>query len=559
MKVNEIHKNIAFPEEGIAIPLTSEAADSRPEIGRGRSGIVYLHNDGQGHELACKVFDSRGLTKLVQWLTLGAPNPYMWNIDAANCAKIRRDILQSLVPVWMEGEVKVAGARAVVWNSTQTTFELRTRFVHGRAASLYHSLRDDQHDEALCLWQQTMPKLRSHLKQSGFDGLLWQAGIGNPVALNNFLFERSGQEWQTDQSVAGDGCWVWIDLESGVPAIFPASLKVFFQYSLAQWWRLGRPLFDDVDVNCLNDYLQSNAEELQLALGEDGYETIKLNATSLAEHQHKWKSIGRLHASIQYRLAQGEIDELQANYYSKHWIRWFLSEAGRGMRAFTRALRGLFVSIGKYVLQFNFLNFVRSGWRFLISQKYREAMVHRYLDGRIEIWSGRGQLSDAHAQVLREQIGSPDSSVYITDFGIHIAIKPAVKATQYWLLPALFAFGVLGGPTTAFLILTGGALGRSAYTAGRMIQSFAKGYERPWIALVVGVFPLIGNLAYPTQMVYSAGGKDEKLARFMLDDAFSRLGRHFPIWGGEDTWTEHLFNRIPGNFIRYWVQRRQRL
>jgi hypothetical protein len=134
-----------------------------------------------------------------------------------------------------------------------------------------------------------------------------------------------------------------------------------------------------------------------------------------------------------------------------------------------------------------------------------------------------------------------------------------VKATQYWLLPTLFAFGVLGGPITAFLILTGGALGRSAYTAGRMIQSFLKGYERPWIALVVGVFPLIGNLAYPTQMVYSAGGKDEKLARFMLDDAFSRIGRHFPIWGGEDTWTEHLFNRIPGNFIRYWVQRRQRL
>jgi hypothetical protein len=56
---------------------------------------------------------------------------------------------------------------------------------------------------------------------------------------------------------------------------------------------------------------------------------------------------------------------------------------------------------------------------------------------------------------------------------------------------------------------------------------------------------LIGNLAYLTQRAYSAGAKDEKLARFMLDDAFSRIGRHFTIWGGEGTWSEHVFSRIP--------------
>jgi hypothetical protein len=557
MALKEIQEGTTVSENANDKVVILEPGDSRPEIGRGRSGIVYLHNDGNGQELACKVFDSRGLTKLVQWLILGAPNPYMWNIDAANCTKIRRDLLQSLVPIWMEGKVTVAGARTAVWNSTQNTFELRTRYVHGRAARLYHSLKDNLDDEAVCLWQQTMPKLRSHLEHAGFDGLLWQAGIGNPVALNNFLFEGTSREAQTDKPLADDGCWVWIDLESGVPAIFPVSLKVLFQYSLAHWWRLGRPLFDDVDVVRLNDYLQSNAEELQLALGENGYESLKLNAARLGEHQHKWKSIGRLQSSILYRLAQGEIDDLQADYYSNHRFRWVFSEVGRAVRAFPRALRRSLLSLWKYILKFDFLNIIRNGWRFLVSQKYREEMVHGYLDGRIGKWSDRGQLSDIHAQSLREQIGSPDSSVYIMDFGIHIAIKPAVKAAQYWLLPALFAFGMLGGATTAFLILTGGALGRSTYTAGRIIQSIVRGNERPWIALVVGVFPIIGNLAYPTQMIYSAGGKDEKLARFMLDDSFSRVGRHFPIWGGEDTWTEHVFNRIPEKFIRYWVHRRQ--
>ena len=112
--------------------------------------------------------------------------------------------------------------------------------------------------------------------------------------------------------------------------------------------------------------------------------------------------------------------------------------------------------------------------------------------------------------------------------------------------------------TLAILIITGGALGRSLYTGWRIIQSAARGTERPWIALGVGALPFVGNLAFPTQMFYSAGGKGQKLARFMLEDGFTRIGRHFPIWGGQDTWTEHAFNLLPGNIIRYWVRLRRR-
>ena len=124
----------------------------------------------------------------------------MWNQDAVECAKIRRNILNLLVPVWTASEVEVAGARAVVWNRAQVTYELQTRFVRGRAASLDHSLRTDQDDEAVNLWRRTMPALRTHLESAGFDGLLWQAGIGNPVALNNFLLEPVSQESQTLQA-----------------------------------------------------------------------------------------------------------------------------------------------------------------------------------------------------------------------------------------------------------------------------------------------------------------------------------------------------------------------
>ena len=47
-------------------------------LGRGRSGEVYLVQSEDG-PLAYKVFGAGGLTKLVQWILLGVPNPYQWS------------------------------------------------------------------------------------------------------------------------------------------------------------------------------------------------------------------------------------------------------------------------------------------------------------------------------------------------------------------------------------------------------------------------------------------------------------------------------------------------
>lgn len=559
MAITEVNKNITMADK-VAEPVTPlvRNTDSQ-EIGRGRSGVVYRTKNSIGQTLACKIFDSRGLTKVVQWITLGAPNPYMWNADAVQCAKIRRDILSLLVPIWTNGEVTVAGAEAAIWNDEFATFELQTRFVPGRAAALHHALRDGVNDEAAVLWRRILPNLRTHLKRAGFDGLLWQAGLGNPVALNNFLYERVDQTQHADPGRSDDGRWVWIDLESGVPALFPISPKVLVRYSLAHWWRSGRPLFDDVDMDRLKNYLRSNAEELRSALGDRGYETVKLKAEHLGEHQYKWKSLGRLHSAIQYRLMQGDIDEVEAEYYLNHQLRWIVKEIRRGIRSSLHTFWRLLVSAYKRLQRIDVLNIARKGWRFLVSQKYREEFVHKYLDGTIESWTRRGQMSDRHAQILRGQIGSPESSVYIADFGIHIAIKPAVKAIQYLLLPSLFALGILSATTVALLILTGGAIGRTTYTMGRLIQSATRGYEYPWVALWVGFLPALGNLAYPSQLLYSIRGEDEKLARFMLDDGFTRIGRHFPIWGGADTWTEHVLNRLPGKSLEFWAIQTGRL
>ena len=81
------------------------------ELGRGRSGVVYVSHESEGVPVARKVFGSHGLTKLVQCVFLGAPNPYVWNEDAIRCAHLRREILADLVERWFGDEIGRASCR----------------------------------------------------------------------------------------------------------------------------------------------------------------------------------------------------------------------------------------------------------------------------------------------------------------------------------------------------------------------------------------------------------------------------------------------------------------
>lgn len=47
------------------------------------------------------------------------------------------------------------------------------------------------------------------------------------------------------------------------------------------------------------------------------------------------------------------------------------------------------------------------------------------------------------------------------------------------------------------------------------------------------------------QLLASSTAERDALARFILYDAFTRLVRNVPIWGGSDSLTEHVFNRLP--------------
>ncbi|MHC5009907.1 MAG: hypothetical protein ACYTG6_03030 [Planctomycetota bacterium] len=510
-------------------------------IGRGRSGVVYRHRDAAGRAAVRKVFDSHGLSKVVQILFLGAPNPYAWDEHAIRSAVLSRQILADLVPYWFGDGVGVADAFDHAWSEEHRAFELRAAFVRGEHVPLRHPLRPDTRREIRSLVHGVMKPLQRRLHEAGFVGLVWQAGRGNPVARNNFLLER--QEGGKDR-------WVWIDLESGVPALFPLNPFELLQFYLPRAVEFRRPLFDDVDARRLRRYLRIHREGLLETCGARRYAEILQSAELLAFHQLRWKSRSRVERSVNYQLRKGRIDAAEAAWYARRPGRWYAREFGRLAVSLVRkagaALRGL----ARRIRDFPYRRTLAGLWKYFTSQAFREEVAQGYVSGRVEAWLQRGQMSAADAEVLMAGVDREEGGVYLTDFGVHLSIKPLVKPLQYWVLPALFAAGVIDAVTLGVLIVAGGPLVRTLYTGWRTLQATVRRRERPWIALGVGTLPMIGNLAYPLQILYSGTEGGSRVAQFLLYDILGAMGRRIPIWGGPDTGSEHAFNAVAGVVAR---------
>ena len=536
-----------------ARPIPSRSAESGPrELGRGRSGVVYLDRDDSGRRIARKVFGARGLTRVVQVLFLGSPNPYVWSEDAVRCAFLRRRILAPLVEHWFAGRLRVAEAVEQTWNEEQRAFELRTEFSPGVPPPLRHSGRGTAgrspgtelvHE----LVHEIMAPLQRRLIEAGFPGLVWQAGKGNPVALNNFLLERLDERQHR---------WTWIDLESGVPALAPIDPRALFGFYVPQSVRLRRPLFDDVDVERLERYLEREAEALRLLHGDEALRELRSAALTLGDCQTRWKSLRRHERAIGHALARGRLSRERAEWFRSRPVRWYAGEAARYSRA---ALRRAWAAPGwlvRAVARSPWRAGARFAWSFATSGRFRKRVARHFVAGRIRAWERRGQLSRPEARHLRTHLEREESSAYLTDFAVHVALKAPVKAFEYWILPAAWAVGWIGEGTLALGLLVAGPAVRTLYTSVRCAQSLRRGRELPLVALGTGLLPVVGNLAYPTQILYSSTEEEDDLARFILYDGCARLGRHVPIWGGADTLTEHVFNRLPDRVVG--LRRRRR-
>lgn len=364
--------------------------------------------------------------------------------------------------------------------------------------------------------------------------------MGNPVALNNFLLEHLD---------GGGHRFCWIDLESGVPALAPADPRALFGFYLPESWRLGRPLFDDVDHARLERYLDEQAVTLRERVGAQAFEELRGQAAALAHHQTRWKTLRRHERGIGHALARGRLSEERAEWFRSRPVRWYTLETAHYLSSTFHRTQSALAWLARWVARIPWRANARFAWSFATSGRFRKRIARHFVARRIRAWEQRGQLSRAEARRLRTNLPSEESSAYLTDFAVHLGLKPPVKAWEYWVLPTLWGFGWISGGTLAAGLVLSGPFVRTLYTSVRCVQSLRRRREVPFVALGAGLLPVLGNLAYPVQILYSSTEDKDELARFLLYDGCARLGRHIPIWGGADTLTEHVFNHLPDRLV----------
>ncbi|MCP3904044.1 MAG: hypothetical protein GY715_10460, partial [Planctomycetes bacterium] len=456
--------------------MTPGAVTEEPTpLGRGRSGVVFKVPRaadeaavGTGDYLAVKVFTGEPLAKLVLLVLTGAPNPYIWNEHAIRCAVLRRRILADLVEHWFDGELNVANAAGSSWNEEHLAFELAAEFSPGRTASLHHPYSAERDDELRDLLRSVMDPLQRLLVESGFDGLVWQAGKGNPVATNNFLLEDddadgAGGDGDGAADGAADGAteppkrrWTWIDLESGVPGLFPINPLDLLAYYLPKSFRHRRPLFDDVDVPKLERWLDANAEDLTESLGAERVAVVREHVAELGEQQDLWRRQRRGHRSIEYAERRRRITEEQATWYRRRVPLWYGRMLLRAPGRLADVTWQVFERIARFIGRFSLKRLARALWLTVVSQRYRMAIAHRYVAAQIDAWEDRNQLTTGQSDALRRHLDSEEASAYLTDFGMHIAIKPFVKITQWLIIAPMILAGMINPVLGGVLILTGG-------------------------------------------------------------------------------------------------------
>lgn len=505
------------------------------QIGQGRSAKVYLAVSSDGKQLAQKTFTGEGLSKLILFILTGSANPYTWCSFAIETAHARRAILAILVKYWFGDKLRLPKTDSWGWNTELKAYELKTELIDGCHAPLLNSLQGEGESHYSELVNTVMKPLQAYLHDSGFDGLVWQAGKGNPVAPPNFMLERSADDTRR---------WVWIDLESGLPALFAINPLATLFYYLPKSFKHGAWLFDHVDTDNLAAYLEKNRDGIIAATSEQAFQLIEKYFSILCTAQKKWHSMKRFQRAIQYYRSQHVISEEQADYYWSRPLRWHIKNIALLLNLLGDKVIKLPRKIYLKLTSFKYRRLFRRIFRYAFSSRFRWGVARWYLARRIQNWVSRKQLSAATGEALKSQLKADEISAFLTDFSVHIAIKPFVKLFTLLVITVLLSSGSISVGGAGLIAIFSGSIARTLYTGWRMLHSLQKkNVHRPWLALLIGMIPVFGNLAFPIELVYQSTAKDQFLGQFIVYDISTQVGAKIPVWGGEDSSFEHFTNR----------------
>jgi len=515
-------------------PSVNELGDF---LGNGRSAVVYkCRRDGQ--DVARKIFCGTDLTNLILTIFYGSPVDYKWSEAAISTAYHRRKVLKGLLKFWFGGEITIADSVTTgIHNETNEQY-MDTEFIKGRVASLYNPFIEEKITEFTDLKYTIFPKLQGELMKSGMDGTVWQAGYGQPCAIPNFLYSDELKKW------------IWIDAESGVPAIVSYNVRKLISYYIPKALKFGRVMFDSLDCESFKTYIDQNRDAIKAALSDDQFSEFSKSCDGLIESSMAWQSTTRNERSRGYFLFAGKINEEQNEYYAKHsilWllflIRWFITND------FPKLFKHLIEKVGKYAKRLNPVKLLKFCFQSLTSSEYRIETAHNHIERKIETWHDKSRLTDEQAAILHSELDDNSARKYLSDFGVFLLFKPLGYIIR-GVVAVMLTQGMVSNTTAVFVFSFISIILRTSYSLFRCIEDMIARKEISWVALLISPLPMVGTLAHPCQMLHSAR-KGHSISQFIIYEILSSISAKIPIFGGHESEIEYQLNRLGFSLVRF--------
>ncbi|MFK8113505.1 MAG: hypothetical protein AB8B91_14970 [Rubripirellula sp.] len=168
----------------------------------------------------------------------------------------------------------------------------------------------------------------------------------------------------------------------------------------------------------------------------------------------------------------------------------------------------------------------------LCSPRFQAWFGQKRIAASIDRWESSERISPQAATELRRDLSGHEVRAYTRGFGMHLALKalaPVVVPAKVGGVAAFFASGNLW-----FLLpMLATPLMRSAVTMANWWTTRREQVPHGE-ALLAGLLPFVGSVAFPLQMFSTR----PKLSTFLIRDTASKVGRRIPIYGGADSRTE---------------------
>jgi len=169
-------------------------------------------------------------------------------------------------------------------------------------------------------------------------------------------------------------------------------------------------------------------------------------------------------------------------------------------------------------------------YRLLTDEREQLRRAEQCITRRIDAWQTAQRLTAAEAEALRRMVATPSAQEYVRGFGVHLALKAVLPSAL--LDPLLVGTAVATGSVYPLGLIFIRSMAITVYSLSRWVKHRDIAFGT---ALIVGLIPKLGILAYPSQLLTV----HPELAAFLMRDLAASLGQRLPIYGGQHTLTEH--------------------